>query len=251
LGGLQPVSQARTGRLLFDAESAARLRHKLALMDIAVQHVAALRSHFNPNQPRVPAGSPDGGQWTSSGGETGNRLAAADKPRFGRGAALAIILEIAKQVIERHRSENGLWDLFGHKHGTVAFTTIDGTDIFGSNSRSPTYTSVDRVSAVRMRDILVKKYPTEFSAERIERMPNDAIFHAKTTVMLRAARQNGGALAERTLTVHVDEKLCNNCEVVLPYVGLELGNPTVTFVDATGLTRTMRDGNWLKSEIAK
>ena len=85
---------------------------------------------YDLNQPRVPAGNPDGGQWTSSGGGTGARLAAADKPRFGGGAALAIILEIPKQVIERNRSENGLWDLFGHKHGTVAFTTIDGTDIF-------------------------------------------------------------------------------------------------------------------------
>jgi hypothetical protein len=46
-------------------------------------------------------------------------------------------------------------------------------------------------------------------------------------------------------TVHVDDKLCNNCEAVLPYVGLELGNPTVTFVDPTGTTRTMRDGAWL------
>jgi len=127
---LRAASQARTERLLLDAESAAQLRHKLALMNIAAQHIAGNRSHLNPNQPRVPAGNPDGGQWTSSGGGTGARLAAADKPRFGGGAALAIILEIPKQVIERNRSENGLWDLFGHKHGTVAFTTIDGTDIF-------------------------------------------------------------------------------------------------------------------------
>jgi hypothetical protein len=62
-------------------------------------------------------------------------------------------------VIERYRSENGLWDLFGHKHGTVAFTTIDGSNIFGSNSRSPTYTSADRAAAISMRDIVVKKYP--------------------------------------------------------------------------------------------
>jgi hypothetical protein len=110
------------------------------------------RSHFNPNQPRVPAGNPDGGQWTSSGGGFGARLAGADKPRFGGGAAL-----------------NGLWDLFGHKHGTVAFTTIDGTDIFGSNSGSPIYTSADRAAAISMRTIVVKKYPEVFSAERVGR----------------------------------------------------------------------------------
>jgi hypothetical protein len=194
----------------------------------------------------VPTGNPDGGQWTSSGGGTGNRLAAADTPRFGRGPALAILLEIAKQVIERYRSEHGLWDLFGHEHGTVAFTTIDGTKIFGSNSTSSAYTSVDRAAAITMRNTLVGKYPKDFPHEHVGQMPNAAFFHAETTLVLRAARQNGGTLAQRTLTVHVDEKLCNNCETVLPYVGMELGNPTVTFVDPTGATNTMRDGAWLK-----
>jgi hypothetical protein len=37
------------------------------------------RSGYDPNQPRVPAGNPDGGQWTSSGGTI--RLAMGDKPR--------------------------------------------------------------------------------------------------------------------------------------------------------------------------
>lgn len=248
---LRPASQSRTERLLLDVKSAARLRHKLALTDIAAQHIYGHRSHFNPNQPRLPAGNPDGGKWTSSGGGAGNRLAAADPPRFGRGLALAILLEIAKRAIERYRSEHGLWDLFGHKHGTIAFTTIDGTKIFGSNSGSPAYTPTDWAAAISMRNSLVKKYPNEFPAEHVGRMPNDAFFHAETTVLLRAAQQNGGTLAERTLTVHVDEELCNNCKAVLPYLGMELGNPTITFVDPTGLTITMRDGAWLKSEIAK
>jgi hypothetical protein len=241
----RPASHVRTERLLLDAGSAARLRHKLALMDITAQHIAGHRSHFDPNQPRVPAGNPDGGQWTSSDGGAARRLAAADTPR-GRGPALAILLEIAKRVIERYRSEHGLWDLFGHKRGTVAVTTIDGTDVFGSNSRSPTYTSADWAAAITMRNTLVGKYPKDFPHEHVGRMPNAAFFHAETTLLLRAARQNGGTLAQRTLTVHVDEKLCNNCETVLPYVGMELGNPTVTFVDPTGATNTMRDGAWLK-----
>lgn len=32
----------------------------------------ALDRKFNPNQPRVPAGSPDGGQWTDGGGSPGS-----------------------------------------------------------------------------------------------------------------------------------------------------------------------------------
>jgi hypothetical protein len=31
----------------------------------------ALKANFNPNQPRVPAGNPDGGQWTDTGGGSG------------------------------------------------------------------------------------------------------------------------------------------------------------------------------------
>ena len=131
------VSRARTERLLLDAKSAATPRHKLTLMDITAQHIAGHRSHYNPDQPRVPAGNPDGGQWTSAGGGTGSRLAAADKPRLGPRSAIAIAVEIAKQVIEAYRSKQGLWDLFGHKDGTIAFTTIDGTKVFGSNSTSP------------------------------------------------------------------------------------------------------------------
>jgi hypothetical protein len=242
------ASRARTKRLLLDAKSAATLRHKLTLMDITAQHIAGHRSHFNPDQPRVPAGNPDGGQWTSAGGGTGSRLAAADKPRLGPRSAIAIAVEIAKQVIDAYRSKQGLWDLFGHKDGTIAFTTIDGTKVFGSNSTSPVYTSADEAAAVRMRNILAEKYPNKFPAEHVGRIPNDAFFHAETTVLLRAAREKGGTLADRTLTVHVDGHLCSRCEAVLPYVGLELGNPTVTFVDPNGSTKTMRDGAWLSSK---
>jgi hypothetical protein len=62
-------SRLRPERLLFDANNAASLQHKLALIDIEAAHrLAWHRSHFNPDQPRVPAGHPDGGQWTSEGG---------------------------------------------------------------------------------------------------------------------------------------------------------------------------------------
>jgi hypothetical protein len=239
------ASRARSERLLADAKSAATLRHKLALMDIAAQHIAGHRSHFNPNQPRVPAGNPDGGQWTSTGGGAGSRLAAAEKPRLGRRTAIPLVLEAAKRLIKAYRSEHGLWDLFDVKEGTVAFTELDGTKVFGANSTSPAYTSADEAAAIKMRKSLVEKYPDKFSTEHFGRMPKDALFHAETTVLLRAAREKGGTLAGRTLTVHVDGKLCNNCERVLPCVGLELGNPTVTFIDPNGLTRTMRDGAWL------
>jgi hypothetical protein len=241
-----PISRAGGERLLLDAQGARGLVHRLALIDAEARHrLAQHRSQFNPNQPRVPAGNPDGGQWTSTGASRiGTRLAGADKPHLGRHALLAIAVKLATRVIDAYRSKNGLWDLFGHRLGAVTFIDIDGKKIFGSNSKSPTYTSADRAAAEKLRASLVEKYPDVFDRSHVGQMPNDALFHAETTVLLRAARQNGGALAGQTLTVFSDSKLCNRCEDVLPYVGLELGNPTVTFI-GPGRSIMMRDGAWI------
>ncbi|MFY9622809.1 MAG: hypothetical protein WAJ91_00290 [Rhodoplanes sp.] len=194
-------------------------------------------SHFDPSQPRVPAGNPDGGQWT--------RVAGADKPRFGRGTIAAVLAEAAKRAIEAYRTGNSLWDLFGGKIGTVTVTTIDGQQVFGSNSTSPTYEAADHAAALELRDRLIEKYPDVLNAQEVGRRPNDALFHAETTVLTRAARATGGKLAGRTIEVHVDREICPSCDKVLPLVGLELGNPTVTFVETTGRRQTMRNGSWI------
>ena len=55
-----------------------------------------------------------------------------------------------------------------------------------------------------------------------------------------------GTLTGRTLEVFADRPMCATCRKVLPKLGLELGNPTVTFVDDTGLRLTMRNGQWDK-----
>jgi len=57
-----------TDRLLLDANNAAALAHKLRLIKIEADHrLAWYRSHFDPDQPRVPAGHSDGGQWDARG----------------------------------------------------------------------------------------------------------------------------------------------------------------------------------------
>jgi hypothetical protein len=67
------VAQARSQRLLSDAKAA--LRFALTLRDSrSLQHNALHRYHFNPNQPRVPMGNPDGGQWTSMGARNDPRV---------------------------------------------------------------------------------------------------------------------------------------------------------------------------------
>jgi hypothetical protein len=67
------LSHARLERLLRGAHDAALLGHRLAMLNIEAKHrLAQYHSHYDPNQPRVPAGHPDGGQWTSAGGTTGS-----------------------------------------------------------------------------------------------------------------------------------------------------------------------------------
>jgi len=52
----------------------------------------AVKANFDPNQPRAPAGNPDGGQWTDAGGNGGHsgtsdvRIAQVRRGRRGRGS---------------------------------------------------------------------------------------------------------------------------------------------------------------------
>jgi hypothetical protein len=97
-----------------------------------------------------------------------------------------------------------------------------------------------------LRQTLLEAYPDLLSSGNIGWFPNDALFHAETTCLLRAARSNGGNLSEKVVEIFVDREMCRSCEKVLPYIGLELGNPTVTFIDSMGRVRIMRDGYWIK-----
>jgi hypothetical protein len=50
-----------------------KARYAFAVAQLELRRLLILRAHkqYNPNQPRVPAGSSDGGQWTSGGGSGG------------------------------------------------------------------------------------------------------------------------------------------------------------------------------------
>jgi hypothetical protein len=55
-----------------------------------------------------------------------------------------------------------------------------------------------------------------------------------------------GTLAGQSLEVFVDSPMCYSCKKILPYLGLELGNPSVIFIDPAGTRVTMQDGAWAK-----
>ena len=165
---------------------------------------------------------------------------------LGPKSKIAIAIEAVLAAFEVYRHSHGLRDLFGENIRTLSFTKLNGKDIIGINSTAPTYDASDRAAADKMRDSLIKDFPEKFDKDNIGQTPNNAIYHAETTALVRAARANGGTLKGEELVVYVDTAMCRNCESVLPYVGLELDNPTVTFVGPKGEMNTMRDGRWVR-----
>jgi hypothetical protein len=92
---------------------------------------------------------------------------------------------------------------------------LNGKAIFGVNSKfGDAYTPVDRAIANRLRGILNAKYPDPMERrDNLGEMPNDAVYHAEATVLLRAARESGRTLAGKTLEVIVDRRMCDSCEI--------------------------------------
>jgi hypothetical protein len=87
------------------------------------------------------------------------------------------------------------WDV-PNGEGTIAVGTIDNDDrtIIGVNSRAPGYTREDRAAADVMRENLLNSDPDVMRTNNIGLMPNNAIYHAEATALMRAARMNGGSL---------------------------------------------------------
>jgi hypothetical protein len=293
---------------------------------------------FNPGQLRIPAGQPEGGQWTNgenagdvirvgARGRTfvavrvGNRALAATPGQAGRlayaNARAQQTLEQVREVdptwrptpslsdpnsvegairtaeaeaveaqarlgeilrprsnggppldpiaggntgltaplppvcIANYRNITGMPDIgdrlaFSRAEGTVAFANVDGKPVFGVNSDAPGYTVADGAAARVMRDRLVTVYPDVMNTDGISWKPNDVVYHAEANALMRAAEPLGGSLAGRTIDIGVDRGLCPSCDTALPYIGLQLGSPTVRITDTTGARWVMQDGVWIQ-----
>jgi len=308
-----------------------RIRALLAshVLDVKFAALKQAVKAFDPNQPRVPSGNSDGGQWTDGGGSGGTpggntlgdssrddarpRVRVAQVRRGGRGRgrdagateaqlgirdireaqareairrvqeiepgwrpqpsahsgsvrgqirqaegeireANARLRELARQepsdLMDAFRRQHGL-DLFddpvwSRKQNSVATCQVDDVPYIGVNSQALTYSSRDIFKAEQLRDTLIQDFPRRMNTDNIGRYPNNAVFHAEATCLLRAARANGGTLEGKSIDVTVDREMCRSCVRLLPLIGLELGNPTVTFTSPSGRVRTMRDGSWIR-----
>jgi hypothetical protein len=275
------------------------------------RHLArVVKANFDPNQPRVPRGNPDGGQWTPGGGGGGRvRLAQNIPPEEERDfedgnpaseAELAAIEVERLELMRRVREIDPTWnpkeslfdpnhiegqiaaargerdeaearlrelgqspedlaadfrqierDLFGNEllspdHDVVSVCRVDGLPSIGVNSDAPgsAYTPEDFSRAMGMRTVIRQDEPDIGSPHNLGQMPLNALFHAETTSLLRAAKENGGTLEGKEVDVYVDGEICNNCDSILPHVVRRLGNPTVRFTDRTGYVGTIRNGDW-------
>lgn len=184
---------------------------------------------------------------TGIGGNLGPPL---DPPRFGTSSPSSRSFD-GQAWIDLYRAVHNMPDLFGNPSwpndkGTVAVARVDGDLYFGVNSTAPGYrTEIDGEAAYRRLAALITSYPDVMATDNIGRVPNDSLYHAESTILIRIANAHGGTLAGRTISIQTDRELCStSCPRVLPLLGLELGNPTVVFIDRSGSTRVMRNGGW-------
>lgn len=159
--------------------------------------------------------------------------------------------------IDAYRGINNAPDLFGQAvwpfdKGTVAVGRVDGDLYFGVNSTAPGYASSDRSRAIQFRENLTSKYPLDMDLRNIGGVPNDGLFHAETTLLLRAASDRGGSLENRSIEIMVDREVCYSCGEILPKLGVELGDPYVVFVERdTGFRSEMWNGRWLSGRYKR
>jgi hypothetical protein len=327
------AGDAHVERRIVGAINRARWHVDAACVELALKNLnrAWRKANFDPGQPRVPAGSSDGGRWTSVGGGSEGvgfhdprvlsdaapddewkpgaqfasnrpplgqfpgatpaqharfaaaqvradsairqvqqvdpawqpRVASLSAPNSIEGAighaearataAEARLRELASQshgsLLEAYRTGNATHDLFGvrrwdRERNTVAVATPEGQLFFGANSKAPTYTNRDGVAAARTVDAMVNRFPEIMNRDNIGGEPNNALYHAEATILLRMRDALGGTLAGRKFQVRVDREICGFCEEVLPNLGLHLGNPRVTFYDRIGFKGIINDGNW-------
>ncbi len=108
----------------FDPRHQSQLRFQVAALKFKLGLLRAdLKANFNPNQPRVPTGNPDGGQWTGGGGA-------------GGGLAGPLQTDTTGQRVVQDREGEQPWSSYVEQYrsdGSVASRTIvnrNGSRIF-------------------------------------------------------------------------------------------------------------------------
>jgi hypothetical protein len=181
----------------------------------------ACKANFNPDQPRVPRGEDGAGQWTlvAGGASRGGR------GRYGGNFPGATNGQLIRLDLEISRTENALQQIRQYdpnwKPTVESVITPDSIEGAIRNAQARAEQADARLSDLRSG------------------------IGGNFGPPLEAAQDNGGTLEGRTIEIHTDREMCpTSCFIVLPKLGLELGNPRVTFVGPNGSSRTMQNGKW-------
>lgn len=103
---------------------AAALRVRSALLRLRT------KAGFDPNQPRVPAGNPEGGQWASGGGGSG-RSEAGDRLASAARAARTVRTESIPGRVFRDKTGEASWSSYTENRrpdGSLASRTVNNRD---------------------------------------------------------------------------------------------------------------------------
>lgn len=135
-----------------ELDAAQHIRHTIAGLQLELSMLRfelALKANFNPSQPRLPAGDPDGGQWTRVGGTGGAARrrnpppseTGSDRPGDAIGSVPA-----HSQVQDSEATADGWTVIGGRTDGVVREETVvhrDGSAIRAEVSASPLTTGWD------------------------------------------------------------------------------------------------------------
>lgn len=256
----------RVGNRTLDATPAQAARHAVANLraDAAIRRVQGIDPTWRPRPSLTDPNSIEGQIRRTEGEarEAEARLGELARARFGDNQGPPFDAQFPRsgtgtpslpplEAIGSFRSITGMPDVGAgiarqRSDGTVAYLEVDGQAVFGVNADAPGYTVHDEAMARGMRARLIERYPDIMATGNIGLRPNDALFHAETNALLRAAEPYGDSLVGRTIEMRVDRRLCDSCDKVLPSLGAQIGNPTVRIIDGTGALWIMRDGTWIR-----
>jgi hypothetical protein len=111
--------------------SVARLREAIATLKVtqALERLR-LKAGFDPNQPRVPAGNPDGGQWTRVEGWTSSRARSRDRRHASEAAPRKTPPAGSRRTFRDHTGNEPWKSRTEHYRadGSVASQTVENRD---------------------------------------------------------------------------------------------------------------------------
>jgi hypothetical protein len=191
------VSQERMKRLLSDSEAA--LRHALAFRHMgSLRRIALNRPHYNPNQPRVPAGNPDGGQWTSDSDDTGGIAAAEGHTQSISSQPGKLMNDGGADSINRKTRVASRTRIIIDPEVVTGISTIDDTTMALTDTLARVMDAVGQVPGISPQNYGKMVHTAFAAAVRLMRWPGIGFWDVETTFSLIPGARYGSKGSIRT-----------------------------------------------------